>query len=78
MRCRSLLQITLLQISGLGGSGTAYSNALHIPVPRAGATPLSLKAHPLCLQYAELESHHPGEERGLGRGLGPGTWTRES
>ena len=23
-------------------------------MPRAGATPLSLKAHPLCLQYAEL------------------------
>ena len=33
----------------------AYSNALHIPVPRACATPFSLKAHPLCLQYAELD-----------------------
>ena len=37
-----------------GGSGTAYSKAAHIPVRRAGATPLSLKVHPLCLQYAEL------------------------
>ena len=32
----------------------AYSNALHIPAPWAGATPFSLKAHPLCLQYAKL------------------------
>ena len=39
-----------------GGSGTAYSKAAHIPVRRAGATPLSLKVHPLCLQYAELVS----------------------
>ena len=39
---------------GLGGSGTAYSKASHIPGPRAGAAPFALKAHPLCLQYAEL------------------------
>ena len=37
-----------------GGSGTAYSKAAHIPVRRACATPLSLKVHPFCLQYAEL------------------------
>ena len=49
---------------GFGGSGTAYSKASHIPRPFAGAAPSSLKAHPLCLQYAELPSpslshHHP-------------------
>ena len=32
----------------------AYSNALHIQMLQACATPFSLKAHPLCLQYAEL------------------------
>ena len=36
------------------GSGTTYSKAAHIPVRRAGATPLSLKVHPLCLQKVEL------------------------
>ena len=36
------------------GSRTAYSKVAHIPVRRAGAIPLSLKVHPLCLQYAEL------------------------
>ena len=39
---------------GLGGSGTAYSKASHIPGPRAGAAPFALKAHPLCRQYTEL------------------------
>ena len=37
-----------------GGSGTAYSKAAHIPGRQAGATPLSLKVYPLCLQKAEL------------------------
>ena len=37
-----------------GGSGTAYSKAVHIPGRRVGATPLSLKVHPLCLQKTEL------------------------
>ena len=35
-------------------AAAAYYNALHIPVPWACATPFSMKAHPLCLQYAEL------------------------
>ena len=53
-----------------GGSGTAYSKAAYIPVRRAGATPLSLKVHPLCLQNAELHCtlgmslyNFPGNER---------------
>ena len=34
--------------------GSHIFQCLHIPVPWACATPFSLKAHPLCLQYAEL------------------------
>ena len=57
----------------------AYSNALHIPVPWSCATPFSLKAHPLCLQYAELSGReqtrlyskedHAKVTLGLGLGL---------
>ena len=44
----------MLNMPGSGEIGTAYSKAAHIVGPRTCATPVFLKAHPVCLQYIEL------------------------
>ena len=69
MRCRSPL-LSRYQVWGEQHrifQGGVYSSAT------AGATPLSLKVHPLCLQYAELGCRVQGagcRVQGAGTGLG--------